>query len=387
MISLIRSPCAMVQGGPAVKLKTVIPVLLLSLAPLAQAAGKTPGSYTHYRFPAGVKALDAVDFTTTVNHDPGDSANVYWANQFDLVGTSGAYAGMQSNGGRQRTFLFSAWDTTDARPGSPGSYCTSFSGEGEGRSCRIHVDWTHGHAYQFHVAYEGGGWLGVTVNDLTSKTSFKLGSIKTASKRISPNNMVNWTEYFEWNNSRSTCLGQPYSQATFAAPAGMVGGKPQQAVINGSETSKACLGFSNVTVSARASVQENGIGNSARGALANRGLCLEASNGLQDGSTPLTSVCNGSAFQSWVWARDQSLQLQNNYCLEENGSGVEVRTCSGASGWNLGGGQIRSQQSGLCLSANRPGQRPSLLQCSDAASQAWSQPPLGPVSPLAGGKR
>ncbi|AUH52116.1 hypothetical protein CXB49_15465 [Chromobacterium sp. ATCC 53434] len=356
-------------------LKSAVPVLLLlSLAPMAHAAGKTPGTYTHYRFPTGTAGLDAVDFEITVDRDPGYSANVYWANQFDLVGTSGAYAGMQSNGGSQRTFLFSAWDTTDAKAGSAGSYCLTFSGEGSGRSCRIHVDWNQGHRYRFHVAYEGGGWLGVTVSDLTAGTSFKLGSIKTASNKISPNNMVNWTEYFEWNNNRSTCLGQPYSQATFALPRGTAGGREVAAAISGTSVSKACPDFSKASAKAGGSAQQNAIGNSVRAPISNGGRCLDASGGLGEGVAAITYGCTGGSNQSWVYARDATLQLQNNYCLEENAAGVKVASCSGNSRWQLSGGQIRSKQSGLCLSANATGQPVTLLQCGGAGNQLWSTP-------------
>ncbi|MBA8735934.1 RICIN domain-containing protein [Chromobacterium violaceum] len=357
--------------------KNTLPLLLLlSLSPLAHSMGKTPGTYTHYRFPASASSgLDAVDFTITVHRDPGYSANVYWANQFDLVGTSGAYTGMQSNGGGKRTFLFSAWDTTDARAGSAGSYCTTFSGEGTGRSCRIHVDWTEGHSYRFHVAYEAGGWLGVTVTDQTSGAAFKLGSIKTAASKISPHNMVNWAEYFEWNSDRATCLGQPYSKATFGVPAGSVGGKRVPASISGTSVSKACPAFSKVAAYSQSSVQENGIGNSARGPIANGGQCLDASGGVGEGAAAISYGCHGGGNQAWVHAQDGSLQLKDNYCLEEHAGGADVRTCSGASAWTRSGDAIRSAKSGLCLSANRSGQSVSLLQCSGSASQRWSLPP------------
>ena len=356
--------------------KTTLPLLLLlSLSPLAHALGKTPGTYTNYRFPAAASAgMDAVDFTIKVDRDPGYSANVYWANQFDLVGTSGAYTGMQSNGGGKRTFLFSAWDTTDAKAGSAGSYCTTFSGEGTGRSCRIHVDWTQGHSYRFHVAYEAGGWLGVTVTDQTSGASFKLGSIKTAASKISPHNMVNWAEYFEWNSNRATCLGQPYSLAAFAAPVGSAGGKTMTADISGGSVSDACPAFANVTLHSQSSEQENGIGNSTRGPIANGSQCLDASGGASEGAAAIAYGCHGGGNQAWVHAKDGSLQLKDNYCLEEHGSGVDIRSCSGTSAWTRSGSAIRSAKSGLCLSANRSGQPVSLLQCGGTANQSWSLP-------------
>ncbi|MCD4504801.1 RICIN domain-containing protein [Chromobacterium piscinae] len=350
-------------------------LLLLSLSPLAHALGKTPGTYTNYRFPATASAgMDAVDFTIKVDRDPGYSANVYWANQFDLVGTSGAYTGMQSNGGGKRTFLFSAWDTTDAKAGSVGSYCTTFSGEGTGRSCRIHVDWTQGHSYRFHVAYEAGGWLGVTVTDQTSGASFKLGSIKTAASKISPHNMVNWAEYFEWNSNRATCLGQPYSKATFGVPSGFVAGRLVPASISGTSVSDACPVFSKVTAYSQSSAQENGIGNSTRGPIANGSQCLDASGGASEGAAAITYGCHGGGNQAWVHAKDGSLQLKDNYCLEEHGSGVDIRSCSGTSAWTRSGSAIRSAKSGLCLSANRSGQPVSLLQCGGTANQSWSLP-------------
>ncbi|MEK8143227.1 hypothetical protein NKH18_16870 [Streptomyces sp. M10(2022)] len=55
--------------------------------------------------------------------------NVFWSHQFGFTQGSGAYTGMQSNGGQQRTFLFSLWDATEARAGSEGSYCLDFGGE------------------------------------------------------------------------------------------------------------------------------------------------------------------------------------------------------------------------------------------------------------------
>ncbi|WP_266160542.1 hypothetical protein, partial [Dyella silvatica] len=88
-------------------LKVVGTCLLLSVLPLVVHAGDTPGSYTNYKFDSSVSSLNSVDFGITVKTDPGYQANVYWSNQFSLVGTSsGGYTGMQSNGGSKRMFLF-----------------------------------------------------------------------------------------------------------------------------------------------------------------------------------------------------------------------------------------------------------------------------------------
>lgn len=117
------------------KLCTLLLLLVLSVS---ARAGDTPGTYTNYTFDPAVTALDSVDFGIKVISDPGYRANVFWSNQFSLVGTSsGGYTGMQSNGGSDRMFLFSVWDATEAKAGTPGSACVDFGGEGIGKSCRM----------------------------------------------------------------------------------------------------------------------------------------------------------------------------------------------------------------------------------------------------------
>ncbi|EMH4163136.1 hypothetical protein RJ498_002401 [Pluralibacter gergoviae] len=126
-------------------MKKIQQVLLLasmvtSTAVLAADYGQTPGSYTNYIFDESLSSLDSVDYAIAPDVDPGHAANVYWFLQFSLVGTSNAaYTGMQSNGGPERTFLFSAWGTTESRAGSKGSYCQSFEESGSGRTCRNHA--------------------------------------------------------------------------------------------------------------------------------------------------------------------------------------------------------------------------------------------------------
>lgn len=341
--------------------------LMLPMA--AQAIGKTPGTYTHYRFAPQAQHFDAVDFAITVNQDPGYTANTYWAHQFNLVGTSsGAYTGMQSNGGSPRTFLFSAWDTVDARPGSEGSYCVSFSGEGEGRSCRMHKDWEAGHSYRFHVAYEEDDWLKVTVTDTTTNASFVLGSIKTAARAISPAGMVNWAEYFEWNSDRATCLGQPYSKATFDLPVGMSGNAAATATISGTSTSATCPGFSKVNVISKGSQQENGIGNSRRRALLDdKGLCMDAATGLNQGVPIIAYQCTGRPNQAWVSTRDGTLALRDNLCLEASRGGyATVQQCTdnrATQQWQLRSNHLYSPTQRICLASLGSGQPLQATSC------------------------
>lgn len=358
-------------------------LLLLSL--IAH-AGDTPGTYTNYRFGPTVTALHSVDFGITVKTDPGYRASVFWSNQFSLVGThSGGYTGMQSNGGDPRMFLFSVWDATEARAGTKGSQCVSFGGEGVGRSCRMAHDWQQGHTYRFHIAYEGNRWLGVTVTDLTTHQSFKLGSIRTASSGISPFGMVNWTEYFEWNSADSNCFNQPYASAEFNLPSGNGG----QAVASISQThlSKTCTADSEVRKDAGGSLQRNAIGNSLRGAIVGDDhRCIDARGGEIRGAPAIGVACNDGIDQAWVFAVDHTLRLQdNNLCLGVAGGNtaadqpVMVDRCSGdpQQRWHQIGAQLRNEGSGACLTSAKTGAQLTTRECSTAPTQDWQLPLSG----------
>ena len=85
--------------------QTVSTLIYLSFfvsSPVALASGHTPGSYTNYTFPGAPAGFSSVDYSILINKDPGWSANTFWSNQFSLIGTSGGYTGMQSNGGPVR---------------------------------------------------------------------------------------------------------------------------------------------------------------------------------------------------------------------------------------------------------------------------------------------
>ncbi|MFC5740828.1 RICIN domain-containing protein [Dyella tabacisoli] len=364
-------------------IKGLCGLLLLAALPLAAHAGDTPGSYTNYKFDPSVSTLNAVDFGITVKTDPGYRANVYWSNQFSLVGTSsGGYTGMQSNGGSKRMFLFSIWDATQSKPGSAGSYCVSFGGEGVGQSCRMAHEWQQGHTYRFHVAYEGNQWLGVTVTDLTTNGSFKLGSIRTAANGISPNGMVNWTEYFEWSSADSNCFNQPYSSAEFHLPVG--NGGSAVASISGTSLSKTCTSYSEVSKTASGSLQRNAIGNSLRGAVIGAGdRCIDAQGGATSNVPAITYNCTGGANQAWVHGVDHTLRLENNLCLDvansnsAPGAPVIVYSCSGNPNqqWTQVGTQLRSDLSGLCLTASAAGVQLTTQKCSaTATNQSWRLP-------------
>ncbi|WNI21934.1 ricin-type beta-trefoil lectin domain protein [Streptomyces sp. ITFR-16] len=368
---------------------------LLATAAPTQAAdiGTTPGTYTNYSF-SGAPRLTEVTWSTTVLHDPGYRANVFWSHQFGFDQGNGAYIGMQSNGGSKRTLLFSVWDVSEAEAGSAGSWCQDFGGEGEGMSCRLNLDWTAGHRYTFRVAAEGEGWFGATVTDTATGTAYRLGRIKTPATAISPSGMVDWTEYFEWNDPRATCYDQPFSDARFGVPTGN-GGTVTGAVAATSNSGNACASMTRTDVAADATVQNLAVGNSVRGAVT--GLadkCLDASGGVADGTTADLYSCSGGANQAWVRAADGTLRLPSDYCLAAEGTGngaaVRVRDCAGpgaggavtdpARQWTYDSSAhaLVNKASGRCLDvpggATANGTALDLWDCHGGTNQRWNVP-------------
>ncbi|MFJ6466413.1 ricin-type beta-trefoil lectin domain protein [Streptomyces sp. NPDC091387] len=368
---------------------------LLGTAAPTQAAdlGTTPGTYTNYSF-SGAPKLTDVTWSTTVLHDPGYRANVFWSHQFGFDQGSGAYFGMQSNGGSSRLLLFSVWDVSEARTGSAGSWCQNFGGEGEGMSCRMNLDWTAGHRYTFKVAAEGDGWFGATVADTGTGASYKLGSIKTPATAISPSGMVDWTEYFEWNNPRSNCYDQPFSDVRFGVPTGN-GGTVTGAVSATSSSDNACASMTRTDVAADSTVQNLAVGNSVRGAVTGQGgKCVDAFGGVSDGVVADLYTCSGGANQAWVKAADGSLRLTSDYCLTAEGAGngaaVRVRDCAGTGAGGAVTDQARqwtynssthalvNKASGRCLDVpggdTTNGTALDLWDCGGGANQQWNVP-------------
>lgn len=331
--------------------------LLLSLAALGAApahASSTPNAYTYYAFPAGTPPLYDVTFSITVDQDPGHAANVFWSNQFGFAGGLGGYLGMQSNGGPKRTFLFSIWNATEARAGDAGSYCLNFGGEGVGKSCRTQaIDWVQGHTYRFHVAGEGNQWFGVTITDATTGRAYKLGSIQVKSDTVNPSGMIDWTEYFEWNDPTASCFNQPYARVTFGVPVG--NGGTIAAHVSGSKASTGdCL--STVTQVPGGSVQTTAIGNSVRGPIVGlQGKVVNIAGGLTAGAHAVLYPANGGANQSWVLGHDHTVRTLHGLCLDTqgaaNGAQVIAATCNnGASQqWQVNGLELVNTASGRCL--------------------------------------
>lgn len=358
-------------------------------APAAVAdTGNTPGTYTYYSFPSGTGSLHDATWTTTPAYDPGYTSDIFWAHQFQLDSQQTAYIGMQSNGGSPRLLLFSVWGATDSKPG-PGSTCSSFSEGSDGQSCRAHLDWQAGHTYRFAVTSVGQGWFDGSVTDATSGSTIDLGSVKTTAAGISPAGMVDWTEYFEWNDPRSTCYDQPGSTVTMGLPQGN-GGAVTASVSGTSVTNDPCKPMSQVDTTPRGSIQRNDTGNTARGSVQNGQSCLSATVGPRDGARTAMSTCAATTDRAWVYAADRTLRMKSNYCLADQNSTALVRDCAGAPGdgkvtdpakqWTYDpvARTLRNQQSARCLTA-APDGTTTTQACTGGAGQVWSLPALNGV--------
>lgn len=349
-------------------LATVAMVLGLSLPAWAS---ETPGSYVYWNFD-GVTGLDDVTYTTTVQSDPGDGSKVFWSNQVEFNTGRVAYAGMQTNGGPDRLFLFSVWDTTEFRAGSEGSFCQPFGGEGEGISCRKWQAWKAGDTYEFHYAFEGDGWWGLTVTNLNDHSSFKLGSIRVNADKLKPSS-VSWIEYYNWNDARASCESEPYSRARMDVPTG--NGGSAQARITGTSVSAVCGPRTNVSTTSSYAIHALAIGNSAISPLpipGQPGLCLDATST----GRATAYACHGGSNQQWLYVYDNTLRSGTFRCLSVGG-GNSVRTSDCSSGtrkfWTVSGSRVIENQSGKCLTGGS--NSVTIATCNGSASQQWAVPP------------
>ncbi|CAK7192518.1 hypothetical protein COMNV_00718 [Commensalibacter sp. Nvir] len=347
----------------------VFAFVALNAPSFAFATGQTPGSYTYYKLPS--MTVNAVDFFTTINQSPGFQSQVFWSHQFSLSDNTSGYTGMQTNGGTDNHFLFSVWDGVAAKTGSSGTYCEKFSEQGTGYSCRLNYNWKQGHTYKYHLFYQNTNWLTLTVTDLTDNTSFTLGSIQTNATSLSSTGLVDWVEYYEWNSDRSTCLGQPYSNAAFGVPiAYNASGTQYKATVSSSSKSSTCQDYTNIFST---ETHKNGIGNSARGSIKNNQACLDSSGGISEGTSVITYSCTNGINQGWVYSKDHSLQTAYNYCLVDD-NGLKLETCNKAkvsTQWEITGNQIKKANTSSCLTNTSKGSEVTLTQCDSSSPQQW----------------
>ncbi|MEJ8661538.1 MULTISPECIES: ricin-type beta-trefoil lectin domain protein [Streptomyces] len=355
----------------------------LGLAAPASASGATPGSYTNYAFPAGTSTLTDVTFATTVEADPG-RGNVFWAHQFGFSSGVGGYIGQQRWRTGSGMFLFSLWDATAARPGSTGTYCQTFDETGSGYTCRYNQAFTAGHRYTFRVSPgTPDGWYQATITDTTAGTSFVLGSLQVgAGARINAGGMVDWVEYFDWNNDAATCRDEPYSRARYDLPTGTsTGGGTVTAAVSGTSTSSTCSSDAKVTQVSGGSVQEDGIGNSSSGSITSTGgKCVDITGGSSTDGTPLELwTCGDVNHQNWVLAGDGTVRALFK-CMAVSGSDVQLRSCDGSAAqqWQRSSGALVNPQTGRCLDAadggTADGTRLIVWDCHGGTNQRWTTP-------------
>ncbi len=318
---------------PAAAVRRIVAFVAVALGMLALGSpvraaewGLTPGTYVYYAFAA--PTVSQVDFPMTLRVSPG-LGNVYWANQFGLTVGDGGYVGMQTHRDGTGMWLVSIWGTRDARPGSPGTYCLTFEEDGSGKSCRLDATPKVGHAYVVHASRGDDGWWTFSVTDTTAGTAFTLGSIQLDPAAAMKNTMVSWTEYFDWNDQRATCLDEPYSRLWMGRPS--AGGGADVATFTRTSVAARCAGVSKVRTDADGAVQVNAVGNSVAGHVkVNDGRCV---GGVSDrpGARVAVADCANSYPQTWVHGADGRYRA-NWQCLDApNDQTVRLADCTGTS--------------------------------------------------------
>jgi len=155
------------------------------------------------------------------------------------------------------------------------------------------------------------------------------------------------------------------------------------------------------TVSPAPSVGAAGLVQLERG-----GLCLTASdNGLANGTPAEIRACTGSSAQTWTYAQDDTLRI-NNQCLTiptaAQGTVVELQPCASAPSqqWHLAYPRglnpsigshpttLVNPWSGMCLAdpgfSRTDGAQVELWPCDGYANQSWSLPAGPMVSQIPG---
>lgn len=333
--------------------------------------GETPGTYVRYDWP--VKQLSNVRWIDTLDTSPG-IANVFWSHQFGFTNGFVGYFGMQTNRDGEGLFLVSIWDTTDDRPGSPGTQCEPFEEDGTGRSCRLNLTPVQGHTYQFDATSNTEGWWTFKVTDKTAGESYVLGKILLGKDvAMDATKMVSWTEYYDWNNPIAQCGDAPYSKLTSKAPTTRTADGRISSTFNKPSLRQFCQDKAQITLTGGTAIQENGVGNSTAGFITTHqgGSCLTAA-----GRVGAKGCVDDTLTQQWV--RSSAKELRADWqCLAPSADrkGVTMRACDGSAAqrWVVRLDRtIKNPSTGLCLSA---GKTVKLAACdANREEQRWNTP-------------
>ena len=364
--------------------KSLYTLPLFLLFPIIAHAGDVPGTYAKYQWDPSVTSLTSIDYDIKILISPGYRANVLWSNRFVLSGSGEVgRAGVEDNANIGPNFVFTVNGVTQYQTGAPGSYCVAHSGSMPRVTCRLPYNWISTVNYQFHVAYEGGQWLGVTVTDLYNNVSYKLGSVLTSATSISPQGMVGRTTYLEASSPNSNCYNQPASDAVIGQPSGNGGQYTSTISSSGADTN--CVNSSSVSYNEH----YNGAGNLLRGLYSgDDGLCVDAGNGAINVAATTQACDKTKESQAFVLGRDGTVRLQSNLCLDvanadsPAGSGVIVDPCtdSASQQWWVGGdGNLlysNLANSEYCLTEGAAGTQLTVQECMGDIGQNWSIPLL-----------
>jgi len=310
------------------------------LAAQTLVGGQTPGTYTSFILPSEVKDIT---FPIKIEVDPGVSSDTFWSNQFAFDNNHTAYIGMQRDGGNKSIFLWSVWGVSDYRQdGSLGSWCQRHTEDQGGISCRISYPWAANHTYLFHVFPSSPqGWYSASIDDIDGQgnkiTTLNLGSIKIGASGIS-SETIGWVEYFEWNNNRTVCRDNPYSQALFYYPYGHdAHGNKIHAKISGHSLSGTCQSMAKSSTVGDGGLERLAIGNSTRHQIHlkdNKTLCIDSNGGLIENTSIQLYHCKKNTDdlnQALTYSADDTLHFTYDYCLAVlPNHQVIVRTCQSA---------------------------------------------------------
>lgn len=361
----------------AVAVATVALVAASAVSParVASAAdwGLTPGTYVYYEFAS--PNVTQVDFPMTLRVSPG-LGNVFWANQFGLSIGDGGYVGMQTHRDGTGMWLVSIWGTQNARPGSPGTYCITFEEDGSGKSCRLDETPKVGHAYVVSASRGDDGWWTFSVTDQTTGRQFTLGSIQLAADDTMEPRMVSWTEYFDWNDRRATCLDEPFSRLWMGVPVAQHGADP--ATFTRTAVADRCAGVSKVRLTSNGAIQDNAIGNSVAGHIkVNDGRCI---GGISDRANVevRARACANVYEQTWVHGADGRYRA-NWQCLDVAPGGKVVLTkCDGSSTqvwWPREDRTLYNSFAERCLELQGDGETLALADCDATKPSQWFRVP------------
>ena len=186
----------------------------LALAALGAAASAHAAPYVWWSSAVSSR-FDGYQIDFNPNVDPGPASNVYWASQYWMPDGEAAYFGMQTpREGGTGLILWSVWSATAAvTDGSPGTACSTFNEGTPGYTCRMRLAWKAGNTYRFNLQYLGDNWYRNTVSEVQTGRVFDLGRIRAKTPGVTGG--VNWTEYYDWNDTGYDWDGAPDGKMTW----------------------------------------------------------------------------------------------------------------------------------------------------------------------------